>query len=161
MNKTQTITQLPPAKYLVCDPCYVLADADYDQLIKPGMDLWEKTREITDPAGYAKLVKAAKTAGMGVREFRGHRMGVFGTAHGDGIYECRQRGERMGECLVDSGMVAIIPLELVDEQKFYENFAGKDFVRPVVVELPLDSDCLDENGELHFGNVVVDTNADE
>ena len=163
MNKTTTITEstLPPGKYLVCDPCYVLADTDYDQLIKPGMDLWEKVREITDPARRARAIRAAQVAGMGVREFRNYKMAVFGTAHGDGIYECTQRGERKGDCLVDSGMISAIPLGLVDEQKFYESFAGKDFVCPVVVELTTNANCADADGELHFGDVRVDTSIDE
>jgi len=79
---------------IVCDPCYVLADDVYDQWLA-GTDLGDGVCSIT--------------ANGVTMDMMSHS-----TAYGDGGYDSNVDVVFM----VDSGCIAVMPLEIIDEQKF-------------------------------------------
>ena len=74
--------------FYIGDPCYVLSDERYDQ--------WDNKYGYQD----------------GVIEIDGYKFIVHGTAYGDGEYFSNINGVSFG---VDSGTLAVIPLELVSQ----------------------------------------------
>lgn len=80
-------TTLPPNKYYIGDPCYVLSDHVYDNVFGP-------------------LYKP------GVYEHNGHTFAISPTSYGDGLY--RDNGKRL--YYVDSGTLSIIPYDLCEKE---------------------------------------------
>ncbi|EQA7786830.1 hypothetical protein ACX818_001424 [Acinetobacter baumannii] len=81
---------LPPNKYIVIDPCYVLTDEVYDKMID--QSIISSQPQLIDLNGDGKP------------------MMVCSTLYGDGYYE-----SNLGVYFpVDSGQIAVIPLELCD-----------------------------------------------
>lgn len=154
MNNT---TKLPPGRYLICDPCYALSDNDYEELIRPGIEAWERIRGISDPVEVERLREEAHMAGMGVRDIRGHAMAVFHTAYGDGRYPCRKAWKRLNDCPVDSGKISAVPAGLIDERKFASHFGDGRPMKANIVDMDTESQCEYDDGDIRFGDVSVHT----
>jgi hypothetical protein len=98
--------KLPPGKYYIGDPCYVFND-----------DTWQR------------LLDGAPFEGA-IVEFDGRQLWGQSTAHGDGVY-LDQDGNEFG---VDSGVLAAIPIELVDNPAGEEEGVIIDAPNGLVVE---------------------------
>lgn len=80
-------TTLPPNKYYIGDPCYVLSDDVYDNVFGP---LYNK----------------------GIYEHNGHKFAIGATACGDGIF----KDNKKRRYCVDAGVLSIIPYELCEKE---------------------------------------------
>ena len=92
MMITEPVTEaisLPAGDYYIGDPCYVLSDEDYKEML-------------TQAYGNKKTYSAT---------IRGHKLFVSGTYYGDGIYS-----DEVGNAyMVDSGQLSCVPMELVED----------------------------------------------
>jgi len=92
-------------KLYIGDPCYVLSDEAYDQLLDV----------ILRKDGCVATIKAnGETAEMACHQ----------TAYGDGAYDCVTDSQYIGCCGVDSGLIGIIPFELLDTSKVDDRMYG-------------------------------------
>jgi len=121
---------LPPGEYLISDPCYVIP-----------RDEW--TDFLTDTSMVRDMRKGriAKTY-----EWKGYKLFVSNTAHGDGVYH-DQFGNEFG---VDAGMIGCIPLELVG------NFDPRDGCAVEFTE-PFTCGYEDEGGVIRIGEHRIPT----
>lgn len=83
--------KLPPGKYYIGDPCYVIDDWD------SFCSVW-----------------FSQPDNVGVFDFDGHDICVFYTQHGDGCYECSD-GSMLS---VDAGLIGAIPAALMTRGGF-------------------------------------------
>ena len=116
---------LPGGKYVLSDPCYVLRGELYDKF----------------------LTAHFSGEGQALTEIDGHKLAVFSTKYGDGLYHDEQ-GRAYG---VDAGCIACVPVELVDGANEYSHdqfFAGDFF-------------CEFDDGVIRFGHVAIDTDPQE
>lgn len=117
------MNKLPPGEYYIGDPCYVFSSKTWDELLDETDSFEEKD----------------------IHNFNGRDLWAHSTAWGDGTY-CDQNGI---EYAVDSGMLGIIPLALIDNPEGLEHGTVIKFQRDVVVEF--------ENGVFWFGHIRIDT----
>lgn len=116
--------------YWICDPCYAMPE-DFD------------------------IVGLAENA-PGVAEVGDHRLFIWGTAFGDGIYPVC--GPKMGAVGVDSGTLTIIPLDLVREWGAEEKL--KEYEKRGIacsIRVARAFEVAEENGDVFFGEYCVDT----
>lgn len=125
-------------KYYVGDPCYVISDEHWDELL-------DKTNFFED----------------GEFKFKGATCFTANTAFGDGTYE-DQEGR---EYCVDAGLIGVIPFEVLDENfegsggqiiEFDEEFTasetdGSFFIGDIVI-ITGDSDDDDEEFDEEFND---------
>jgi hypothetical protein len=119
---------LPPGRYIISDPCYVIARDDYDRMGR-ATDWWDDGRIFWD----------GKT---------GKPYAVVGTKYGDGAYESSGLNGKSFE--VDAGCIACLPKELAtgfikDRHEYVE----------VVFEEPFIVDYKD--GDIIFGDRIIHT----
>lgn len=116
---------------------YVLGDPCYAVPDEHWLPLLETCQYFRNPIGTVK-------AGSRVFEVLG-----FGTRWGDGCYA----GSNGKEYPVDAGLIGLVPIELVDNvSDHYDN----------IVTFNRDTVCrADEDGKLHFGSIMIDTDPDE
>ena len=119
-------------KYYIGDLCYVMHDA------------WDEFCDITIDGNNCKD-----------GEFQlkdGRKFATYGTAYGDGCYPAAIRGEVIGECGVDAGLIGCIRVEDIKDTT-YDNLESLgvivDFEHPFVTG--------EEKGVIYFGHVAVDT----
>jgi hypothetical protein len=110
-KKHETRTHLFPAgHYIIGDPCYLIADENWDWVIDKtgcfGSDNPERTKNMEDWDD-------------GVWHYNGHKCFSWSTWSGDGaypLYHFKKNGE--GEWIwtlsVDAGLIGIIPIDAVD-----------------------------------------------
>lgn len=111
--------------YYVGDLCYVLTDAEWNEVC----DDLRENEEFTLSNG--KII------------FLGS------TAYGDGEYT-----DNYGRLYsVDSGTLGVVCVDDLDEDELSDE--------DIVVEFTSDFPCYVENGVFRFGNIVIDTNAEE
>ena len=79
--------------FVISDPCYVLSKSVY-------VDFWIEQKHSAD----------------GVFDYEGSSFAVAGTAYGDGVYY----DNHVHKYPVDAGVIALIPLELVSDEKGIE-----------------------------------------
>lgn len=84
------MSQLEAGEYYIGDPCYVIADEEWDDFL----DVF-----ISKDSGFF--------------EYKGHRFFVSSTAYGDGSYEDNFNNTYP----VDAGLIGAIPMELVAQYK--------------------------------------------
>jgi hypothetical protein len=118
-----TVFQLPAGRYYIGDPCYVL-QASWDR-IKTAFDENEPV------------------------EFDGYTVWGANTAFGDGCYKC----SRGSEYMVDSGILAAIPVQLIDNPNGEEHGTIIDEPNGLMVEYDL-------NGTFTFGSICIKTGDD-
>lgn len=116
--------KLPAGKYFIGDPCYVFTDADWDALLE-ALDSFESDD---------------------IQHHNGFELWAFGTAFGDGVYT-DQNGI---EYPVDSGLLGIVPLEMITNPEGQEHGTVIEFQKPVAVD--------HENGTFWFGQICIKTN---
>lgn len=124
----------PAGRYFVGDPCYVIADKNWDELIKN-----------TGCFGLNENMDVINWYD-GVFYYTGKKCFANGTAYGDGVFQ-DNAGRRYG---VDAGLIGIVPVGATDDNNsswcghfiaFEENF--------IVYE---------NDGIFYFGNIKIDTN---
>lgn len=93
MNKSTSI-ELSKNDYIVIDPCYVMKDDLYNQMV----DQMYKNYD-------------ANGSAQNELEIDGIRFAVFNTAHGDGVYQSNTNSIFS----VDAGIIGAIPLSFCDE----------------------------------------------
>lgn len=120
--------EVPAGTYVLGDPCYCFADDS---------GTWEELLEITD---YFRQPLAELLEGIVLG---------FPTAHGDGIFFDNDGYEYP----VDSGMIGLVSIELVEKAHF--NRTG----RVVVFDAP--TECKLNDARLKFGKYVIDTDTEE
>lgn len=116
--------RLPPGKYYIGDPCYVMQDGTWDELLN----------EHHDHLSHGEIV-----------EFKGAQLWAHGTAHGDGAYA----DQNDAEYTVDSGMLGVVPLALIDDPAGEEGGVVMDFPKGLTVEY-----C---NGTFFIGPICIRT----
>ena len=132
MMITEPVTEainLPSGDYYIGDPCYVLSNEDY--------------KEMLTQAYGNKFEKETHFATI-----RGHKLFVSGTSYGDGIFD-----DDMGNAyMVDSGQLSCVPMELVEDV----NEAARCGTLNDFVE---DFDChpVSENGFIDIGECEIFT----
>lgn len=109
-------------KYYIGDPCYVISNKNWDKLI-------EETNHFANEEF----------------KFKGKTCFAAGTAFGDGTYY----DEEGREYCVDSGLIGVIPFEILDINT--EGRGGQ------IVEFEEDFLASVENGTFRFGNITIVT----
>lgn len=121
---------LPAGKYIVSDPCYVMCTENHNDWI----NLLNRHDYFQDGGEF---------------EENGMKFAVFGTKCGDGCYW----DQEYREYFVDAGLLACIPIDLVDKESLSKGL-GKYFHE---VEMKTPFNVSYNDGEITFGNVVIDT----
>lgn len=115
--------KLPAGEYYIGDPCYVFEGKTWDQIL-----------EETDSFQSGDI-----------QHFNGFDLWAASTQWGDGTY-CDQNGI---EYPVDSGLLGIIPLGLIDNPEGLEHGTVIKFPKDVTVDF--------DNGMFWFGHIRIDT----
>lgn len=116
--------RLPPGKYYIGDPCYVFQNDTWDQLIQ----------EHGDHLQHGEIV-----------EFRDAQLWAHCTAHGDGAYMDQMNTEYS----VDSSMIGVVPLGLIDDPSGEDDAVVMDFPKGLTVEY--------SNGTFFIGPICIRT----
>ncbi len=126
-------TTFKAGRYYVGDPCYVLDDKQWDEVLTQ-----------TGCFGY----EAFSSPDENTFYIKGHRGWGNGTMWGDGTYIANNNLEYW----VDSGTLGIIPIEALEDGN--PDFrGGYDFET-----FKKDFEVYFEDGVFHFGDIVIDTN---
>ena len=88
--------------YVITDPCYVFPDEMWD-------DLCDKI--------FCREDEGKECPESGVIEMDGHQIWWGQTKYGDGCYNVKVCGSKVGEFGVDAGLFAIFPVEFVKKYK--------------------------------------------
>ncbi len=131
---------LPAGKYYIGDPCYVISREDWDSILE-ATNFFE---------------------GDGLFTFRGHKLAVYSTAWGDGLYPgyCHVDSS-LHSFGVDSGLLGAVPEELVSEEAKSKVDAAEMWI---AVEEIGSLVCWKEGrGLIHLGpvSIVTDEEYDE
>ena len=76
------------------------------------------------------------------------------TEFGDGNYPCKDNGNELGVCGVDAGLIAAIPIEMIEN---YGQESGLEL--GVIHEFPQPFGIKYDDGTIAFGTVIVETGA--
>ena len=111
---------IPAGEYYLGDPCYAFTYTTWLNLLRENNNLED---------GEAKI--------------KGLKIVAFSTIEGDGKYD-----SCMGDILVDSGLIGLVPQSLADKtvQHMYR------------VEFKTKTRCEKINGKLIFGKYIIETN---
>ena len=147
---------LEPGEYYIGDPCYVIPDSEWS-------DALDATRffNLFPKSGLRGGEYNPKDLQNGVFARNGVPFAVSTTAYGDGEYPCRYRGEEVGRCCVDAGMIAAIPVSMIDMAEFKKSYGdrGLDDLGCVV---DIDEFRVEyDDGTIRFGDIEVETDDDE
>ena len=82
-----------------------------------------------------------------IGEVGGFKILAFGTKHGDGCYQ-DQHGNEFG---VDAGLIGLVPA----------GYRGQTSHGNKLVEFSSQFECWEDDGVLHFGDRIIDTNFEE
>ncbi len=118
-------------KYYIGDLCYVMHDA------------WGEFCDIT--------IEGHRCLDGEFQLKDGRKFATYGTFYGDGCYEARGRGEVLGECGVDAGLIGCIRLDDIKESH------GNNIDDGVIVEFDAPFETGEENGVIYFGHVAINT----
>lgn len=120
---------LPAGNYVVADPCYILDNRIYDQLLEL-TEAWSGETPVFY-ASYAEL-----------------SLWIVPTTHGDGSYH----GSDGSTYLVDSGTIACIQVPVSDPELFFQS--GWENYPQFTVNRPFSAE-LTKNGEIVFGSFLT------
>lgn len=112
VRRTDDEKRLPAGKYVVADPCYVLQENVYDELLDSGN--WDGDSKSTFGAGKS--------------------IWILPTAYGDGSYN----GSNGREYDVDSGTIAIIEVAPEYFRAGWESYTTFDVTKPFACEVDRD-----------------------
>lgn len=129
------IDKMPAGKYYVGDLCYVINDDK----------VWSEVCEMT-------LTKAGRSIEGAFTLSSGKRFAMLSTAYGDGFY---RDNEGQGYS-VDSGTIGCIKVDDLTQEEQEDLDKGLDLGQ--VIDFPNDFYIKNNNGELIFGRVWIDTN---
>lgn len=133
MNNKSVITEFkfPAGKYFIGDPCYVLEDDIYDK--------------VTENFDFDKSYTI---------EINGHTIFMHGTAYGDGSYKDGSNRSYS----VDSGLISIMPMELISMKKFNET-QFQEFRESYthMIEFDKEFNVFYEDGKFIFGTIEINT----
>lgn len=124
---------LPADEYIIVDPCYVMPDKAYQDMI----DIIYSTNRMEENE----------------YTYKGKKMVIYGTAYGDGGYS---NSANNNEIFVDSGQIAIIPTSVLTKKVIKENIK-----HAVVINFDNTVICNNDGGYMTFGHVEVDTKQDD
>jgi len=121
-------------KYYIGDPCYAVKDENWSDVI-----------ESTGCFGY-EFKDIQKWNGL--FKYNGEYCFADGTKYGDGCFQDNY-GREYG---VDAGLIGIMPLEVCD---------GDSMNGGQIVDFENDFMVWSDDGEFHFGDVVIQTRDEE
>jgi hypothetical protein len=135
---------LPHGRYVITDPCYVFPSEMW-------VDLCEQIFCNDD---------RKDGCDTGVIEMDGHQIWWSCTAYGDGGYNVRKGGAKVGEFGVDAGMFAIFPIEFV--QKYKPDLIEENSLAAVVdmCGTVVASGRRRGHGDMECGDITVNTSDD-
>ena len=122
--------------YYVGDLCYVLHEAweEFCELTIDGLQCLDGEFQLKD----------------------GRRFAVYSTYYGDGVFRLQPRGQTL---LVDAGLIGCI---LYDDINFDDESQGENTIHGgVIVEFNHSFNTWSEDGVIHFGKYIVNTNDDD
>lgn len=130
--------RMPEGRYYVGDLCYVLTDAQWDELLKLMYPI--RTGPNRNKCFEGRFVLKG-----------GIEVAYHGTAYGDGIYEDNEGREYS----VDSGTIGCVKASHLDRKtKAKVKKLGQ------IVDIPFPFVSESEDGQLKFGNVTIDTSGE-
>lgn len=112
---------LEPGSYIIVDPCYVFPDGHWSEFCE---ELFKDNNDVN-------LVTVD-----------GGEFIVWNTLYGDGTYPVYEHGDKLGECGVDAGLLAVIPLGL---------FGSSDLAVEIDIKVP--SNIQINNGDIDIGYI--------
>jgi len=119
---------LPAGTYVICDPCYVIRDSEWDRVLQE-----------TEYFNY----KSTDRGGVFTDSETGLEYAVFSTAYGDGLYV-----DNMGHKFpVDAGCIGCVPVGM----------CGAEAEGHLVVERKTPFEVEYNNGTIIFGAIRIDT----
>lgn len=119
-------------KYVLGDPCYCFSNDDPS-------DLW------------GTLLESCDYFNNPIGEVGGVKILGFRTAFGDGVYF----GSDGFDYGVDAGLIGLVPFDFAISQ-----IGTIDETLHTVVEFENDFVCSNNDGNMTFGNITIDTNDD-
>jgi hypothetical protein len=128
MNTTHIEVEVPAGRYWLGDPCYVVQD-----------ELWQD------------LLKSCAFFKAPVGQVNGHEVLAFFTATGDGLYPSSD--DHLFS--VDAGLIGLTPHGLAAADF---NEVQMALGRGCWVEFEEPTTCSSHNGVLIFGDIEIDTN---
>lgn len=132
MRVVTTLVDVPAGTYILGDPCYVIADNQWEPLLKSANYFVDSS--------VGKLTVGDKT----------HKVLGFGTAWGDGCYQ-----DNLGnEYPVDSGLIGLVPIEVA---QIDESLIMQSMFPPIKVTFDRPVLCENTNGVMKFGHIRIDT----
>lgn len=144
MHKINEIT-IPKGEYWLGDPCYVLNDEDYEELIKEENDIKNPSKESNKKNKNFPVLDIGEGCYTVINK---HHIVSLYTKYGDGLYEYQEQ-----PISVDSGMIGLVPMALVSDVSGIHH--------GVRVRLEEDSKInRSEDGTLSFGSIEVYTGDD-
>jgi hypothetical protein len=136
--------RLPHGRYMITDPCYVFPSEMWS-------DLCEQIFCNDERKGCSDI---------GVIEMDGHQIWWSNTAYGDGGYDVRKGGVKVGEFGVDAGMFAIFPIEFV--QKYKPDLIEERRLAAVVDMCgTVTTSGGKRGGDMKCGDITVDTSGND
>lgn len=135
-EKAESLCILPPGRYCIGDPCYVISDKDWDSLLK------QTNFFSTD----------------GLVEFKGHKMAVYSTAWGDGCFPGFSCADESHHTFgVDAGLLGAVPEALIDDEARGYIERKEEHLWVVVDEKSGLVCCREGRGIIHLGPFSIDT----
>jgi hypothetical protein len=151
---------LPAGTYYIGDPCYVIKDEEW-------MDALDSTNYFNlFPSSNQKkynpkhmqngvfLYHTNDFADDPVEQLNGiYWFACSSTEYGDGCYPCEDNEISIGECGVDAGLIAAIPIEMIVEhgdESCIDNGVRHTFDEPFFI-------AYEDEGKIIFGDVIVHT----
>lgn len=132
-------------KYLITDLCYVYPKKE-----------WGKYCELIFPSGNSRGIDRDGA----VFSYNDIKFFSSGTAYGDGYYPITYKNETIGNCAVDAGCLALVPIELV---KSWQNNAEDLIKRKLAVMVEVNNDFVISSGggDWEFDDYEVKTSDSE
>lgn len=161
MNKysiSEPRLNLPAGTYYVGDPCYVIKDEEWMQ----ALDETNYFNVFASPEAVLKAEYNPKHLMNGVFLYHVEgddppfHLAASITKYGDGEYPCKESGSEIGTCGVDAGLIAVIPVAMIEK---YGQESG--LALGVIHQFNTSFGIRYSDGTISFGDVSVYTNDDE
>jgi len=130
---------LKAGKYLIGDPCYF-----YDR---------QHWSEFCDRIN----INPHENYGSFIKDQNDNQFWYMSTANGDGAYPLYKNDIEIAELGVDSGLLAIIPLEIAQQWPNYEN--NKKFGH--IIKIEKDCEIINRNGNAYFADYELISEDDD
>jgi hypothetical protein len=134
--------ELPAGEYWIIDPCYVIPDEDWGDLLRATGLLG------TYDLDKLYLTPRPKNEQYGSFKWKGHTLASSTTMYGDGGYSDSDGYDYS----VDAGCIGAVPVALCEKDR-YTDFSMLG--RKVTFDKPFE--FWYEDGRIHVGHIVIDT----